>query len=93
MEIDVRGTRVVLRDKLGARDSWPLRNLLAKSKQGDDVGFEEESAALALVVESWGFEGDPHDVESYANLDLADYMALDSQVAQYVVRRMAAPKN
>lgn len=84
MDIDVRGTRVVLRDRLLARDAWPLRTLMARGAKGETLSFEEEAGALALVVESWGFAGDPQDVNAYAELDLIDFMVLDTAVGKHL---------
>ncbi len=92
MDIDVRGTRVVLRDRLLARDAWPLRNLMARATQGETLSFEEEAGALALLVESWEFDGDPKDVESYAALDLVDFMVLETSAGKYL-RDMFTAKN
>ena len=90
MEIDVRGTKVVLRDRLPAREAWPLRQLMVRAQKGETLTFDEEAGALAQCVESWEFEGDPHDVESYAQMDLADFAVLDNRVAEYLRAKFTA---
>jgi hypothetical protein len=92
MEITVNGKRVILRDRLSAREGWPLRALMAKAAREGDLSFEEEAQALSAVIESWDFPGDPHDVESYAELDMPDFLAIDIEVGKQL-RVLILPGN
>lgn len=82
MEIDVRGKKVVLRDRIPAREGWPLRDLVLRGAQGERLSFDEEAQALSYMVESWEFDGDPREAESYAGLDLAEFLTLAREAAK-----------
>ncbi len=82
MDVSVNGKRVTLRDRLTAAEGWPLRSLVAKATRDGDLSFEEEAQAIATVVESWEFPGDPHDPAAYAALDFSDFLALDAEAGK-----------
>ena len=82
MDVTVNGKRVTLRDRLTAAEGWPLRSLIAKAKRDGNLNFEEEAQAIATVVESWEFPGDPRDPAAYAALDFFDFVALDAEACK-----------
>ena len=93
MELTVAGKRVVLRERISAREGWALRGLAARAMQGERLSFEEECQALAYVVESWEFDGDPTDPAAYEALDATDFIAIDQAVGQQLLTLFGTSKN
>mgnify|MGYP000843921984 CR=1 FL=1 len=93
MEVTVSGKTVWLRDRIPAREGWPLRQLLARAATGERLSFEEDAQALAYVVESWEFEGDPSDPAVYGDLDMGDFIAIENAVGQHALRLFRISKN
>ena len=69
MEITINGKRIVLREKLPARENWDFFQKM-NFPQGTDLTFEQAVGLAQRYIKEWDFEGDPTDVESYADMDL-----------------------
>jgi len=94
MEVTVSGKRVRLRDRLPARECWPLIQAVRKAQQGQETTFDEGVQAIMPMVESWDFDGDPHDGKAYEWLDLlTEFIPLGQLVGSEIVNRLAASKN
>lgn len=85
-ELTVNGKQVVLRDRLPAKHSWKILELLRK---GSEASFDEEALLLSITVLSWEFEGDPSAPESYVDLDLfSEFLPLARTASRYLVERL-----
>lgn len=78
MIVDVNGTEVVVRTKVPARDGYKLMPIVEKCS-GDfefaKLSYEDMTAIINVLVESWDFEGDPGTEEGVGDLDLKDMLA------------------
>lgn len=94
-EITVNGRRVVLRERLPARECWPLiETLRVSQREGREMTYDEEVRAMATLIESWEFEGDPHDPSAYEALDLfEEYLPLSGAIGANLIERMTGAKN
>lgn len=87
MKIDVNGTEVVVRTKVPARDGYQLMPIMEKF--GEDFSFaklpyDDMVTIINVLVESWGFDGDPSTPDGVAELELKDMIGVGTQaVATY----------
>ena len=68
----INGKEVVFKEKLAAREWWPLLPKLVGLGVGnwlEVLDFDTVCKIIAGSVESWGFEGDPSDPKSVEELD------------------------
>ena len=87
-ELEINGKKVILRDKLPAKDSWAILEFMRKGSEDEEPSFEEEAHLLSVTVLSWEFEGDPSNSESYADLDLfREFLPLRNAVSTYLNRK------
>jgi len=65
----IEGKQVVFRDKLPPALVWSILPAVYRVKTGDNIyekiPFDKAVLMVQCVVESWGFEGDPHTDEWY----------------------------
>lgn len=96
MELIINDKKVVLRDRLPARQGWDVivNKASVLQKAWNEIDFDDLAALLAVAVESWEFEGDPSDAASYANLDLlSEFVPLVSNLGEWLNARFSASKN
>jgi hypothetical protein len=96
MDIEINGKRVTFRDKIEARSGWNtiVRRAEKLSAGLDKLEFDDLAAVGVAAVESWEFEGDPGQVESYAHLDLvAEFVPLARELGDWLAARFNPPKN
>lgn len=94
MDVTVNGKRVTLKDKLSAREGWPVVMISNKVAMEKTIAFDDEVTVMTIVVDSWEFEGDPHDRKSYENLDLwEEFTPLSNEVAVHVYAIRTTQKN
>jgi len=94
MEKMINGTRVIIRDRIPARQNWDL--LSKMQAMGTDVGkasFEDMAMIIGRLVESWDFEGVPQDVNAVAELDLFKELMPLVQAATETISGGEASKN
>ena len=84
MEIVVNGKKVVLREKYPVRDFEHLRREFAKITV--DSGWQERAAVNRSFVESWEFDGDPADPESWGDLDMfTESLAIEKAIVDKIL--------
>lgn len=91
MEID--GREIVFRDTLPARMWWNLFPKITGVKAGDILIEKFDwNTAISLVcstVESWEFDGDPNDPETYVDWNFIDVVALVNASYEHVIKLYA----
>jgi len=93
MQITLNGKTVTYRDKFPAKQSWPLMQLFDGFKGGlAGISFEMAAGLLAAAVDTWEYEGDPHDLASYENLDLFGEMIPMLEPVTTIITRRAEPQ-
>jgi hypothetical protein len=88
----VAGKRITLRKRLPASEGGKIYGLLSAGSMDDMLSY---APFLALLIEAWGFEGDPRDVASYDALDVpGEFMPLIREVVNRWRARVdaASPK-
>lgn len=88
----VAGKIVTLRKRLPAGEGGKVYGLLQAGSMTDMLSY---APFLALLIEAWGFEGDPRDVQAYDALDTpSELMPLISEVTRRWSARVdaASPK-
>ncbi len=94
MDVTINGKRVTLRERLPARDNWDLMKGFGEGADLQSMSFEQATDIFRRFVESWEFEGDPADVESYAPLDMfREYLPLMQAVSERITDLMGGGKN
>lgn len=86
------GKKVTLRARLPASEGGTVYALLQAGSMTDMLTY---APFLALLIEAWGFDGDPRDVASYDALDTpTELMPLISEVTRRWAARVdaASPK-
>ena len=87
-EITVGGKTVVVRDDLPLRENNELHYQLLRLDENST--WEERARALSQCVESWGFDGDPTQVDAWGDLDVFESLAIEREVtsgkAQVTIR-------
>jgi len=93
VEIEVKGKKVVLRDKMPAKANWDLFQNFERFASGE-LDFDRIVDLLSRVVESWELEGDPHDTATYEEMDLfSEMMPLVSALSEIVSTWTESSKN
>ena len=93
MEVTVNGKKVTLRDRLPAKQSWPLMGALQNMSNGK-LEYDDAVMLLKTAIESWEFAGDPTDAASYETLDLfSEMMPLANEVGQGMLAKLSQAKN
>ena len=67
----VAGKRVQFKKRFPVRDNLPLLDVLSSMADGT-ADIKKVIDLLPWFVESWEFDGDPHERASYDDLDLFD---------------------
>lgn len=80
-EFEVAGLTVRIKERIPLSLAPKLPKMLADCGDGD---FRTQVKVLALVLESWGFAGDPSDTASYEDLDVFDIAAMGRHVGLYL---------
>ncbi|HUT15399.1 MAG TPA: hypothetical protein VMY98_04050 [Anaerolineae bacterium] len=85
MKVEIAGKEVVLRERFPVREWDHLRKLFGQIKD-PDIPWEERVDILRAFIESWDFDGDPQDVESWGDLDLfTDLLPLEMAITEKVL--------
>lgn len=84
----VNGRQVTLKKRLPLREGQTLPALIHRASSGEgDTAAQIEMGIM--LIESWEFPGDPHDPESYQDLDLFDeFFPLRNALAEHVTARL-----
>lgn len=94
MDIMINGRRVTLRETLPARENWDLMKGFGEGVEFKDMTFEQATNVFRRFVESWEYDGDPAQVDSYANLDLfREYMPLMQAIGERIKALLDSGKN
>ena len=103
MDIQINGKRVTLRDKIEARWFDELLELVEAfndttrkklSFMPIPLKFTELVKLGQMSVESWEFDGDPKENESWARLDLTlELLPLITQLSEWLGSKFKPPKN
>ena len=103
MDIEINGKRVVIRDKIEARYFDTLLRLvdaLTDTKRPKlaslpvNLSFDEVVSLGQLAIESWEFDGEINDPESWARLDMpSEFMPLLIEMGQWLGAKFNPPKN
>ncbi len=94
MEVEINDKKVVLREKLPAKECYDLLAIIRKAADTSDISYDDQVKVFTTVVESWEFDGDPKDPGAYAELDLlTEFVALDSAVGEHLRDRWLGSKN
>lgn len=84
---EVNGKTVTLRER------FPLEEFFNLPALADQIDLKDARTAiplLAAVVESWSFDGDPGDYDSYVGMDaVTEFLPMLNYVSQYVNREVA----
>lgn len=90
--VTIAGKQVVFRERLPAKDNWDLlqRIMETTGKAGEGVlDFQAQVPILVRMVESWEFEGDPTNAESYGELDIfREFFPLVTAFVDYLGKLM-----
>lgn len=93
MEFTIKDKRVTTRERLPAKQSWGLLKTF-QGFSGGEMEYEQAVSIFTTFIESWEFDGDPHDPESYAELDMfSEFMPLMNRIAEQVQAVMGDGKN
>lgn len=94
MDTKVNGKKVVLRERMPAKECYDLLAIIRKASDTGDITYDEQVKVFTTIVESWEFDGDPNDPDAYAEIDLlTEFVALDSAVGEYLRDRWLGSKN
>jgi len=89
MEVNINGKRVVLRERFPVREFDHLRREFMALKSAEDWAnkdWREQAKIYSAFVESWDFDGDPADIESWGGLDtFSEFPAIESAIAQEII--------
>ena len=93
MEITLTtGKKVVLRERYPTREFDDLRKKLANLSA--DIPWLKRAILLKRFVESWEFEGDPQEPETWGDLDLfSEFTAIELAVADLIQKMVETAKN
>jgi hypothetical protein len=69
-EVLIDGKTVVLRDSLPARQFYALAGAVQQIYPIGKAPFDEVVPPLVSIVERWELDGNPADIEAWAQLDL-----------------------
>jgi len=67
MEFTIAGKRVVVKQDLTLEDGYDIFGLLIKV---DSTDVRTQVPLAVKMIESWEFEGDPHNLETYNKMDV-----------------------
>lgn len=85
---EINGKRVEFKQRFPARENWDLPRVissLGSQAQGGAIDFEASVPVLQRMIDSWDFDGDPKDAESYGELDLfRELIPLLKEAASYI---------
>lgn len=83
---EATGRRVVFKQRFPLKDNRRLAKAMAALTNQLQAADDWQVTFLTQVIESWEYDGDPHDPKSYENLDaIYDIMPLAGQAAQYLM--------
>lgn len=89
MQIEITGKKVVLKDSIPLSEGYDLLGLIL---EGTNKDMKTMVPIMMKVIESWEFDGDPNNKESYEQLDvLGVVIPLARAVNGYATRKMSAP--
>lgn len=92
VDITVNSKRVSLREHYPVEEYDDIRQLFAKLTNLSP--WKERATLLHRFVESWEFEGDPHDVACWSKLDMfSEFAAIENAVAEFMAERARYSKN
>ena len=87
MKVTVNGKKVVLRERFPVREFDGLRKKFQQLTP--DMPWKQRASIMMEFVESWEFDGDPKDDESWGDLDLfSESLPLETAIADKIL----APK-
>lgn len=83
----VNGKQVTLRERLLLIDTYNITALINKVSVDD---LRTHIPVMKLFIESWDFDGDPMDDESYNTLDtIREFMPISEMINRYMNNTMA----
>lgn len=90
-EIKISGKKVVLRQSFPAGEFHDLPRAWAGA---DELDFTERVSVFARFIESWEFDGDPHDPASWQKLDAFREVApIERHINQFAIGLLSDAKN
>lgn len=90
-EITVNGKQVVIRESFPAGEFFDLPRLWAGS---EELPFGEWVEVMARFIESWEFDGEPADVQSWEALDAFREIApINNEINLLVMGMLTDAKN
>ncbi len=92
VDITVNGKQVSLREHYPVEEYDDLRQLFIKLT--NESPWKDRTAVLHRFVESWEFDGDPHDIAVWGKLDMwSEFAAIESAVGDFIGSRAKYSKN
>ena len=87
MDITVGGKAVAFRDSYPVAEFGGLRKRIAALDA--DAEWDARAKVLREFVESWEFDGEPQDVQSWGKLDFFEMQAIENAVATEIIQARA----
>lgn len=85
-EYTVNGKRVTFKARLPLRESRDMPKLLRASEADD---YDSQVRILTKLIESWEFDGNPSDPESYEDLDVfSDLVPITRAAVEYIETKL-----
>ena len=92
MEVEVNGTKVILRDKYPTREFVAIRQSFGTVTR--ETPWPERAEVLRNFIQEWDFPGDPQDVEAWGDLDLfSEMMVIEAHAARVIQAKVEFAKN
>lgn len=85
LEHTINGKKVVFKKRILVEEAEDLLELTEQASTDKGARY----TLLSIVVDTWEFDGDPHNVDSYRKLDMFDeFLPLVNAMSEYVAMRL-----